>query len=1647
MKPKTSLFFLFFVVSLILLSIGCIHATGDNFTGDLSEKDTSSSNNVNEKIITKNNENIVKKESTNVILNSTNFNDYVTDGKFNEKVSEGDTIDIQGKLDSPKFALNVNKAVNIISSTGDAYIDLDTLSQGTNGDYKNGIFQVTGGSNGSNITGITFHNTRINISNTENVHVDNITVLCEKNTGSGVGSFSIRGNSHDITVTNSYFKTIHNGGHSNVVVAGASNCLFENNTVFTDAREGNVGNVFYLTTYGGSTNTNITIRNNTIRSIFPNNQGLAICMGLVLEGKGHLIENNHIDALRAVGPQWADSSYGVVTYLDNITFRNNHVTGGAILNFNGLFYNNTIDVATFGNNKAYNNTIENVNIYNNTIFENNTANEITIYGTNNTLNNNVIYSDEDYAITLSGENAISNSSEFISFNNSEDISRIIIIDNDSASKYLQVHPRFSSRSTFKDNLLKNGDLVIIDTDADIINKNYLYLDALTSSDTINFIVKNPKSLIGLVTVNGKFVIINSTIPITSVVANKGQVLLTNSIICYGRNMVKNNSMDVYDLRDNNIFILTSYDTPGDYSDYLAPNKSNGFLIADVISESTVLVHKYDTGGYYTDYHDGLFIDRKLTFDATPGFGSIGVNVSFIDGSEGTTVNNITFNNKVIVNDSNILFTNCTFNGDVEVNSNFVTFDSNIFNQELSFNSANNLVFTNNIVTTEDVSLNINNSRLIVIENNTITTNATSTIIFDDTSNTNTIKNNMLTADILLGDDSVVVGDNIVEDNGVAYDVNISIVSEEQYKNDFNSVTIMVNNTLNNTHVDKGYVEVYLDGVLQGIKTLNNGQVTLDVNTNQSSMGTVLLKVWYYDGIRYANNVSSINVEVVKSNVSIDVNEFTAKMNEEATITATFLNQKGNPVQATNVTFTVGRLSYTTETASGVATINELVTSEWLDAGKISISFPDTDAYNRNISTINLNTSKADILITPKVTVEGSTANINLALTDELNNNVTDGKVTVTTIDGIQLASGRVNNGVYTATVTIPDNYESEYLVANYTGSYYYNDLARNVKLSLMLNSTITLETNDPVYGEELVITGKLEDSKGNTIGDANVTVNINGNKVFVSTDSKGEYTYTYTPSLGLNTITATFNGNDDVYGTSITKEITIRDTDHDMNDVLNQLDEITKANEQLQEQLALQNEILAQLMNIISDLQQQNNNLSDKLDQQAQANDELSQQLNDTTNALTQQNNELKEQLQETTNNLTGQIDELNDKVNNLTQANSDLAQQLNATTNNLTDQNNELKEQLNNLTQANDELSQQLENTTNALTEQNNELKEQLNNLTQANDEISQLLENTTNALTEQNNNLKDQLANQSQQIAELEGKISQLEEILENLTASEQTTISISPVVDAQFNDEVTITGVLSTTKGNSLSNQVVTVSVNGNSVNVTTVNGVFEYRTVVKNIGDNNNITVSYEGTDKYNPSSANTTFTVDKADCIITIDDVTTVKYGENVTITGTFTNGAGKAIANSKVKLQLNGVYAYVKTDKNGVFTWTTAANRAGENTIVASYGGSSYYNSYKTNTTFNVEKQDLMITADDVSYSDGAVTIRGTFKNVLGKAVKNTNVRISLNGKIYYAKTDENGTFLFTQAIVANKITYVLGYGGSATYNAYTGTKTTLTVA
>ena len=236
---------------------------------------------------------------------------------FNEKgltsiVKPGDTLDIQGTINTLPALTNlvINKPVNIITSTNNGRIEnFNSIT------YDNGA-------SGSNVTGIYTYNTQFYVKNAHNIIFDNISnVVISKGVGWGVGQTSIRENSTNITVKNSYFYTKDNGGSSTFVLAWADNCTLINSTIEAD---GYVGNLLYLTTFnvevpeGVVPNCNNQIQGNVI--IGPE-QSSSICVAIMLSGANNTIGNNLVYYVGGgIDGQWTGEGYSDT---QNNTFFNN----------------------------------------------------------------------------------------------------------------------------------------------------------------------------------------------------------------------------------------------------------------------------------------------------------------------------------------------------------------------------------------------------------------------------------------------------------------------------------------------------------------------------------------------------------------------------------------------------------------------------------------------------------------------------------------------------------------------------------------------------------------------------------------------------------------------------------------------------------------------------------------------------------------------------------------------------------------------------------------------------------------------------------------------------------------------------------------------------------------------------------------------------------------------------------------------------------------------------------------------------------------------------------------------------------------------------------------------------------------------------
>ena len=298
------------------------------------------------------------------VVNEENWRYYFNqedNGNLFNFIPAGITLDFQGSIinynqEEPK-CIAISKPVNVISSTKDAYINLNTVAGSLLGEYQGSSFVVNYGGSGSNITGLSFYNTQLWITNTSNVVFDNISVVVEdQRVGSGVGVTSVRDNSSYVTIKNSYFYTENNGGSTTFTFSWASHCIFDNNIVKV---EGNVGNLVYLNTYNIYTNPPTGVPLNTYNKVTNNviygKSGSSISVGIVVEGAYNIIENNTLYKA-GISTIWGSSFSANTSYIGNILLE-----GGNLAAYpNSLVYNNVIaggTLSTGDNSVAYNNTV------------------------------------------------------------------------------------------------------------------------------------------------------------------------------------------------------------------------------------------------------------------------------------------------------------------------------------------------------------------------------------------------------------------------------------------------------------------------------------------------------------------------------------------------------------------------------------------------------------------------------------------------------------------------------------------------------------------------------------------------------------------------------------------------------------------------------------------------------------------------------------------------------------------------------------------------------------------------------------------------------------------------------------------------------------------------------------------------------------------------------------------------------------------------------------------------------------------------------------------------------------------------------------------------------------------------------------------
>ena len=255
MKFKNICFILISLIILITLT-SVVYANDDNATNNnnliksqieinqmenideikiLENKNNARKDNIDQNTILNLNE--TQRNNLDYIVTNQTFHDYFDEkGLLKEDVASGATLDFQGKFianENESFIMNITKPINIISTTHDAYIDMNTTAQGKNAEIPGNHITICREGFSTNITGITFHNSQIYLNNTSYITLNNISVIVE-NQRIGYSVISIFDNSTHITIKDNYFFTKNFYGTYTLFLNMTNNCIIHNNTFELD---------------------------------------------------------------------------------------------------------------------------------------------------------------------------------------------------------------------------------------------------------------------------------------------------------------------------------------------------------------------------------------------------------------------------------------------------------------------------------------------------------------------------------------------------------------------------------------------------------------------------------------------------------------------------------------------------------------------------------------------------------------------------------------------------------------------------------------------------------------------------------------------------------------------------------------------------------------------------------------------------------------------------------------------------------------------------------------------------------------------------------------------------------------------------------------------------------------------------------------------------------------------------------------------------------------------------------------------------------------------------------------------------------------------------------------------------------------------
>ena len=271
-------------------------------------------------------------------------------------------------------------------------------------------------------------------------------------------------------------------------------------------------------------------------------------------------------------------------------------------------------------------------------------------------------------------------------------------------------------------------------------------------------------------------------------------------------------------------------------------------------------------------------------------------------------------------------------------------------------------------------------------------------------------------------------------------------------------------------------------------------------------------------------------------------------------------------------------------------------------------------------------------------------------------------------------------------------------------------------------------------------------------------------------------------------------------------------------------------------------------------------------------------------------------------------------------------------------------------------------------------------------------------------------------------------------NQSASKINAPSI--VTTYNSNDNLVITVV--NDQNNPAVGVIVTVDLNGVKNYTTDANGQIKIPVTGLAVGTHT-ANITFSGNDNYLGSNATANVTVNKAATTIVANAVTTT-YDVNKNLVITLKDSLGRALSNTKVTVNLNGVKTYT-TDKNGQIKINVGKFVPKTYTAKITFNGDANYLSSAKDVKVTVKKAASKIVAKKKTFKKAKKVKKYTITLKSGKkAIKKVQVTLKVKGKTYKAKTTAKGkaTFKIKNLKKKGKFTATIKFKGNKYYNKAT---------